>query len=101
MRMMLRVTVPTEEGNKAVKDGSMAKFIEHTLSDLKPEAAYFTAENGHRTAYLFVEIKDSSDMPYIGERFFVAFNAAVDFIPVMNVEELRKGLPRAMAAMAG
>lgn len=101
MRMMLRVTVPTEEGNKAIKDGSMAKVIEHTLSDLKPEAAYFTAESGHRTAYLFVEIKDSSDMPYIGERFFFAFNATVDFIPVMNVDELRQGLPRAMAAMAG
>ena len=101
MRMMLRVTVPTEEGNNAVKDGSMAKFIEHSLSDVRPEAAYFTAESGRRTAYLFVEIKDSSDMPYIGERFFFAFNAAVDFIPVMNVDELRKGLPRAMAAMAG
>lgn len=101
MRMMLRVTVPIEEGNKAIKDGSLGKVIEHALSDLKPEAAYFTAESGHRTAYLFVEMKDSSDMPYIAERFFFAFNAAVDFIPVMNVEELRKGLPRAMAAMAG
>ncbi|UVK54963.1 hypothetical protein DBIPINDM_001445 [Mesorhizobium sp. AR02] len=101
MRMMLRVSIPAEEGNKAIKDGSMGKFIEHTLADLKPEAAYFTAESGHRTAYLFVEIKDSSEMPYVGERFFFAFNAAVDFIPVMNAEELRKGLPRAMAAMAG
>ena len=40
MRMMLRVTVPTVEGNKALKDGSMEKFIEHSLSELKPEAAY-------------------------------------------------------------
>jgi hypothetical protein len=101
MRMMLRVSIPTEEGNKAIKDGSMEKFIEHTLSDLKPEAAYFTAENGRRTAYLFVEMKDSSDMPFFGERFFFAFNASVDSIPVMNVDELKQGLPRAMAAMAG
>ena len=39
-------------------------------------------------------------MPYVGERFFFAFNASVDFIPVMNADELKKGLPRAMAAMA-
>ncbi|MBB6413652.1 hypothetical protein [Mesorhizobium sangaii] len=101
MRMMLRVSIPAEEGNKAIKNGSMAKFIEHTLSDLGPEAAYFTADGGRRTAYLVVEVKDSSDMPYVAERFFFAFNASVEMISVMNAEELRKGLPRAMAAMAG
>ncbi|MCZ8545768.1 hypothetical protein OOJ09_16370 [Mesorhizobium qingshengii] len=100
MRMMLKVSVPTVEGNKAIKDGSMGKFIEHALSELKPEAAYFTAEKGQRTAYLFVDMKENSDMPYLGERFFFAFNAAVDFVPVMNAEELKKGLPKAMAGMA-
>jgi hypothetical protein len=77
----------------------MGKFIEHSLSELKPEAAYFTAEKGQRTAYLFVDIKDSSEMPYFGERFFLAFNAAVDFVPVMNAEELGKGLPKALAGI--
>lgn len=100
MRMMLKITVPTVEGNKALKDGSMEKFIGHSLSELKPEAAYFTAEKGQRTAYLFVDMKDSSDLPYYGERFFLAFNAAIDFVPVMNAEELKKGLPRAMAGLA-
>ncbi|CDX61796.1 conserved hypothetical protein [Mesorhizobium plurifarium] len=99
MRMMLKVTVPTVEGNKALKDGSMGKFIEHTLSDLRPEAAYFTAEKGQRTAYLFVDIKDSSEMPHFGERFFLAFNAAVDFVPVMNADELKRGLPKALAGI--
>ncbi|RAZ87428.1 hypothetical protein DPM33_25125 [Mesorhizobium hawassense] len=99
MRMMLKITVPTVEGNKALKDGSMGKFIEHSLSELKPEAAYFTADKGQRTAYLFVDIKDSSEMPYYGERFFLAFNAAVEFVPVMNAEELQKGLPRALAGI--
>ncbi|ESY84963.1 hypothetical protein X739_19130 [Mesorhizobium sp. LNHC220B00] len=101
MRMMLRVSIPAEEGNKAIKDGSMGKVIEQTLSDLRPEATYFTAEGGWRTAYLFLEVKDSSDMPYVAERFFFAFNATVELIPVMNVDELKKGLPRAMAALAG
>lgn len=99
MRMMLRVSVPTVEGNKALKDGSLGKLIEQSLSELKPEAAYFTAENGQRTAYLFVDIGDSSEMPYYAERFFLGFNATVDFIPVMNAEELKKGLPKALAGI--
>ncbi|NUS22203.1 MAG: hypothetical protein HOQ25_20850 [Mesorhizobium sp.] len=99
MRTMLRISLPTVEGNKALKDGSMGKFIEHSLSELKPEAAYFTADNGQRTAYLFVDIKDSSEMPFYAERFFLAFNAAVEFVPVMNADELRKGLPKALAGI--
>ena len=100
MRVMLRVSVPTEEGNRAIRDGSLPRAIEQTMADLKPEAAYFTVESGRRTAYLFVSLKEMSDMPYVGERFFFAFNAAVDAIPVMNADELKQGLPRAMAALA-
>ena len=99
MRTMLKISIPTVEGNKALKDGSMGKFIEHSLSELKPEAAYFTADKGQRTAYLFVDIKDSSEMPFYAERFFLAFNAAVEFVPVMNAEELKSGLPRALAGI--
>lgn len=36
-------------------------------------------------------------MPYLGGRFF---DASIDFVPGMNGEELKKGLPKAMAAMA-
>ena len=100
MRTMLKISIPTVEGNRALKDGSMGKFIEHSLSELKPEAAYFTADKGQRTAYLFVDIKDSSEMPFYAERFFLAFNAAVEFVPVMNAEELKNGLPKALAGIA-
>ncbi|MET2828746.1 hypothetical protein [Mesorhizobium shangrilense] len=99
MRTMLRISIPTEEGNRAIRDGSIGKFIEHTLSELKPEATYFTAENGRRTAYLFVDVKDSSELPFYAERFFLGFNASLEMIPVMNVEELKRGLPKAMAAL--
>ena len=52
MRMMLKIVIPTETGNQAIKDGSLHKIFEATMSKLKPEAAYFVAENGLRSAMM-------------------------------------------------
>ena len=41
MRMMMKVTIPTEHGNKAVKDGTIGKIIGQWSEQHKPEAAYF------------------------------------------------------------
>jgi hypothetical protein len=100
MRMMLKVSIPTEDGNRTIKDGS-PQAIERVMAELKPEAAYFTAEGGRHTAFIFLDVAHSSDMPLVAERFFFGFNANVDMIPVMNADDLRKGLPAAMAALAG
>jgi hypothetical protein len=94
MRTMMKVTVPVENGNKAIKDGSIGSIIETTMADIKPECAFFTVENGIRTAYFVFDFKDASDMPRIGERLFMALNAQVQFNPVMNLEELKKGLQK-------
>jgi hypothetical protein len=45
MRMMLKIIVPTESGNRAIKDGTLAKVLEGTMSRLEAEAAYFVAGN--------------------------------------------------------
>ena len=92
MRTMLRVTIPVESGNKAIQNGRLPQVMERILGELKPEAAYFTADRGVRTAYLFVDFKDIADMPKVAEPFFQEFNASVEFVPVMNAEDLQKGL---------
>jgi hypothetical protein len=50
---------------------------------LKPEAAYFTDNNGQRSALLFLDMKDASQIPAIAEPWFLAFNASIEFHPVM------------------
>ena len=37
-------------------------------------------------------MKDSSQMPSLAEEFFNSLGADVEFIPVMNGEELQRGL---------
>ena len=92
MRTMLRWTVPVEKGNAMIDDGSMGTVVEAVLAKTKPEAAYFLAENGQRSGMLFFDLKEPADIPRIAEILFRGANAAVEFIPVMNGDDLKKAL---------
>ena len=65
---------------------------------MKPEAAYFTTEGGRRTAFLFFDLKDVSLMPMVAEPFFTNLNAGIEWSPVMNLEDLKSGIDKAMKA---
>ena len=95
MRMMLKVTIPVEAGNTAIKNGTLPKTMQATMQSLKPEAAYFFADNGLRTALFVFNMDDVSRIPVIVEPLFMAMNAALTMIPVMNAEDLQKGLAEA------
>ncbi len=92
MRMMLRWTVPVEKGNGMVNDGSMGTLIESLMEQLQPEAAYFFAEGGERSGMVFFDMKESADIPRIAEVLFRGADAAVEFVPVMNAQDLKKAL---------
>jgi uncharacterized protein YigE (DUF2233 family) len=99
MRMMLKILIPTETGNHAIKDGSLHKIFETTMGKIKPEAAYFVAEHGQRCAMMFFNMNDASDIPSIVEPLMAGLNARVQLLPVMNAEDLQKGLNTARQAM--
>jgi hypothetical protein len=44
-------------------------------------------------------MKDSSDIPAIAEPLFMGLNAEIEMLPVMNQDDLQKGLTAAMQAM--
>jgi len=97
MRMLLKVTLPVEAANNAVKSGTMPKLMEQFMADLKPEASYFLPENGKRTMFIFFDLKDPSQIPEIVEPLFMELNAAVELTPAMSADDLRKGLQAAHA----
>ncbi len=92
MRLMLRFSIPAERGNKAFADGSLGKAIEKLISDTKAEAAYFTAVDGQRGGMIFYEASDSSHIPKLAEPLFAALDAKIEITPVMNADELKRGL---------
>lgn len=79
MRCLMKVSIPVERGNAAASDGSLGKTIESILADLKPEAAYFAEDNGKRTAFIFFDLKDPSQIPAVAEPWFLAFDAHLEF----------------------
>ena len=92
MRMMMKVQMDTEAGSRAIADGSMPQIMQETLGRLQPEAAYFGPENGIRTAFIVFDLQDPSELPSISEPLFSAVKANIQMFPVMDREDLQKGL---------
>ena len=98
MRTMLRAVMPVEKSNQAIQNGTLPKLLATIMQELKPEAAYFFPENGKRSCLMVFDMKDASQMPLISERFFMELNAEVSLTPVMNADDLKKGLEASMMA---
>ncbi len=93
MRFLLKVNIPVDAGNAAAKAGKLGETIQSILKGLKPEAAYFTDDNGQRTGFIVLDMKDASQIPAIAEPWFLAFNASIELHPVMIPEDLAKAGP--------
>ncbi len=98
MRMMLKFTLPVEKGNTAFRDGSLARVLESIMNKLKPEAAYFAPLEGKRGGMVFFNLTDPSQIAEVVEPLFLNLNAETELVPVMNGDDLRKGLTAAAQA---
>jgi hypothetical protein len=92
MRVMARISVPVESGNRAIEDGSLGTVIQRAADRWKPEAMYFTTFDGQRTAFMVFNLADAAELPPFAEPFFRDLNADVQLAPAMNGDDLRKGL---------
>ena len=82
MRMLLAVSIPVKTGNAAAKAATLGSTVEKILAGLKPEAAYFFADdNGNYSGWVMFDIKDISEMPAISEPWFLASNAKASVRP--------------------
>ena len=98
MRMLLKFQFDTEAASRAIEDGSMARINEKMFTQMQPEAAYFAIEDGVRTGYVVFDLDDPAHIPAIAEPLFSGVNSKLTLTPVMNTDDLMKGLQQAAEA---
>lgn len=94
MRMMMKVKLDTEASSKAIADGSLPRLMRESMETLRPEAAYFGPEDGVRTAFIVFDLQDPSDLPRLTEPLFSMAKATIEMFPVMDRDDLEKGLQK-------
>ncbi len=92
MRLMLTFSIPVERGNEAAKDGTLGKALEELINATKAEAAYFTLIDGQRGGVLVFDATDAAMLPKIVEPMFAALDAAIEAVPVLTHDDLKRGL---------
>jgi hypothetical protein len=90
MKMLLHVEFPHEPFNSLVKSGKAGQLLGKILDATKPEAAYFTEQDGMRGGIFVINVQNAADVPSFAEPFFLQFQANCRFRIVMSPEDLKK-----------
>ena len=99
--MLMNVKMPNAAFNAAAKDGTAGEKLGRILEAIKPEAVYFTEQDGHRGAVVVVDVPDPSAIPALAEPWFLTFQAQVEFRIAMTPEDLKKSGIEAIAKKWG
>ena len=90
MKMLLTVELPHEPFNTLVRNGTAGPILERILEGIKPEAVYFTEQDGTRCGIFLINIQNASEIPTFSEPFFLNFQANCKFRIVMSPEDRQK-----------
>lgn len=95
MRILMNIRIPHEPFNTAVRQGTAGATLQRIIEEAKPEAIYFTEQNGTRGAVMVVNMNESSEIPALAEPWFLNFNADCEFRIAMTPQDLeRAGLDK-------
>ncbi|MBC8726276.1 MULTISPECIES: panthothenate synthetase [Paraburkholderia] len=90
MRMLLNIQIPNEPFSTLVREGRIGDLMRKILDDMKPEAIYFTEQQGKRGAVAVVEVADASAIPALAEPWFLTLDADCELRIAMLPEDLMK-----------
>jgi hypothetical protein len=91
MRFIIRAQLPTEAGNKMVKNPNFENDLKNYMQSIKAEAAYFFEAGGERTMVFIANMDRADQLAVFAEPLFM-MGAKVEFHPVMVVEDLKKAM---------
>ena len=71
-----------------VEKDAAGEVIGRILGEVKPSAAHFTEQDGHRGATLAVDVREAARIPALAEPFFVPLGATGKVRICMTAEDL-------------
>ena len=89
MKMLLTVEFPHEPFNELIRSGKLGTVMERILKTIKPEATYFTEQDGLRSGIFVIDLQKQSDIPSFAEPFYLNFQANCKFRILMSAEDLQ------------
>ena len=66
------------------------------MKKVKAEATYFFEADGNRVATFIVDIQSADQIPILVEPLFSGMGAHVELHPIMSLDDLEKGIPKAV-----
>ncbi|MCP9916260.1 hypothetical protein [Cyanobium sp. ATX 6F1] len=93
MRQLMKVRFENAAANVALADSQFGEKMQRLLTDIHAEAAYFTAIDGQRGAYIILDLENAAQIPAVAEPFFHWLKAEISFEPVMIPADLAQAGP--------
>jgi hypothetical protein len=90
MRFLMNIRMPHEPFNTAVRNGTAGATLQRILEEAKPEAVYFTEQDGARGCVMVVNLNDATEIPALAEPWFLNFSADCEFRIAMTPSDLEK-----------
>jgi hypothetical protein len=96
MRFLIHAKIPTEAGNLMVQDPNLLRKLERYINKVKAEATYFFEADGNRVVAFIVDIQSADQIPVLVEPLYSGMGAHVELHPIMSLDDLKKGIPKAI-----
>jgi len=88
VRLMAKVTIPLETGDKASESGALPLKMQMVMGSLKPESAYFVEEDGRYECFFVFNL----DFAALLQPLFPDLDASFHVTPAMNAKEFQQAL---------
>jgi hypothetical protein len=91
MRFLIKFEMQGPKANAVVKERSFGEKMQQYLKEVNAENLYFVPVNGNRGGLIIVNISDQSEIVKFAEPLYSWFDAKLEIVPVMTLEDIQKG----------
>ena len=90
VKVLFKISFPVERFNELARQGTAGQKLAAILEATKPESIYFTGNQSGRGAVAVYDLADGSQVPAMGEPWFLTFDAHIEYSVAISGQEMQK-----------